>query len=97
MVTGEPFYNGDPRRKSVTWFFEKGVSLIDGRYTEIIKADMQKFPDLYKGENLKSYTSKFKKENKVGKRKLSPGDELRFPETLASIKIKSPQLGSGGL
>jgi hypothetical protein len=32
MVTGEPFYNGDPRRKSVTWFFEKGVSLIDGRY-----------------------------------------------------------------
>ena len=31
---------------------EKGLS-------EIIKADMQKFPDLYEGESLRSYTSKF--------------------------------------
>ena len=35
MVTGEPFYNGDPRRKSVTLFFEKSVSLIDSRYIHL--------------------------------------------------------------
>lgn len=61
---------------------EKGLS-------EIIRADMAQFPDFYKGESLNSYISKFKKENRIGKRKLSPGDELRFPETLASLKLKS--------
>ena len=60
---------------------EKGLS-------EIIKADMEKYPNLYKGESLNSYISKFKKENQIGKRKLSPGDVLRFPETMASIKAK---------
>jgi len=60
---------------------EKGIA-------EIIKADMQQFPDLYKGESRISYTSKFKKENQIGRRKLNPGDQLRFPETMASIKAK---------
>ncbi len=60
---------------------EKGVA-------EIVKNDMEQYPDLYKGETLNSYISKFKRENKIGKRKLSPGDPLRFPETFASIKAK---------
>ena len=58
---------------------------------EIIKADMEQFPELYKGETLNSYISKFKRENKIGKSKLSPGDQLRFPETLASIQAKKPK------
>jgi geranylgeranyl pyrophosphate synthase len=33
LVTGEPFHYGVQRRKSVTQFFGKCVSLIDGRYT----------------------------------------------------------------
>lgn len=60
---------------------EKGVP-------EIIKADMEKNPDLYKGESLKSYIAKFKKENQIGQRKLAPGDQLKFPDTKASIDAK---------
>ncbi len=60
---------------------EKGIA-------EIIKADMAKYPDLYKGETLNCYMSKFKRENKIGKKKLSPGDVLCFPQTLASLKLK---------
>ena len=63
---------------------EKGLS-------EIIKTDMALFPDLYKGESLNSYISKFKMENRIGKRKLSPGDVLRFPQTLASLKVKKDE------
>ena len=68
---------------------EKGV-------TEIVKADMAKYPDLYKGETLGSYVSKFKKENRIGKRKLSPGDQLTFPATQASLdanKLTAPGKG----
>ncbi len=60
---------------------EKGVS-------EIIIADMEEFPELYNGETLSGYVAKFKRENRIGKRKLSAGDKLRFPETLASIKAR---------
>lgn len=56
--------------------------------TEVIQADMQNHVELYKGESLSSYTKKFKKENQIGKRKLNPGDELVFPETMASLKAK---------
>lgn len=65
---------------------EKGLS-------EIIRADMAQCPDLYKGESLNSYISKFKKENRIGKRRLSPGDELRFPETLVYGSSESPLTG----
>ena len=53
---------------------------------EIVKADMGHFPELYLGESLESYTKKFKTENRIGKRKLSPKDELQFPATQLSIK-----------
>ena len=57
--------------------------------TGIIKADMEQYPELYKGESLNSYISKFKKENRIWKRKLSPGDQWRFPDTIASVKAKN--------
>lgn len=60
---------------------EKGIA-------EIIEADMAQYPELYQGESLNGYISRFKRENKIGKRKISPGDQLLFPETLASIKAK---------
>jgi hypothetical protein len=58
---------------------EKGIA-------EIVKVDMAKFPELYKGETLKSYLSKFKSENKIGRKKYKPGDQLIFPHTMASLK-----------
>ena len=64
---------------------EKGVE-------EIIKADMEQYPELYQGESLDGYISKFKKRNKIGKRTLSPGDQLYFPETMASRKAKKLKL-----
>jgi hypothetical protein len=53
---------------------------------EIVKADMQMFPELYKGESLKFYIVKFKNQNRIGKRKLKPGDQLTFPTTKASLE-----------
>ena len=61
---------------------EKGIA-------EIVQGDVKQYPDFYRGENINSYISKFKRENKIGKRELSPGDQLLFPETLASIKKKN--------
>ena len=55
---------------------------------EIVKADMEQHPELYKGESIIFYTAKFKQENNLGKRKTAPGEELIFPETKASIKAK---------
>ena len=60
---------------------EKGIE-------EIIKADMAPYPALYKGVYLPSYLSEFKRKNKIGKRKFSPGDILYFPDTAASRKEK---------
>lgn len=60
---------------------EKGIE-------EIIKADMAQYPILYEGVNTRSYLSKFKKKNKIGKSKFSPGDILYFPDTLASLRAK---------
>ena len=61
---------------------EKGI-------TEIVKADMEKYPELYKDESLKSYLFKFKSENEIGHKKYKPGDQLHFPETIASLKSKT--------
>ena len=55
---------------------------------EIVKADMENYPDLYKGESYTFYVPKFKRENNIGNRKLAIGDELIFPETKASIEAK---------
>ena len=75
-----------------TSFAEPGKSYIltgkEKSIEEIVQADMEKYPDLYKGESLKFYITKFKQNNNLGKRKLAPGDELFFPETKASIKAK---------
>jgi transcriptional regulator with PAS, ATPase and Fis domain len=49
LVTGEPFHYGVQRRKSVTQFFGKCVSLIDGRYK-------------YKGKSLKMFLHDKEKE-----------------------------------
>lgn len=74
-----------------TWAEPGGVYTLTGKekgVAEIIKADMRQHPSLYKGESLNSYIKKFKQENKIGKRKLSPGDQLHFPDTLVSLKAK---------
>jgi hypothetical protein len=60
---------------------EKGVE-------EIIKADMARYPELYKGVNFRSYLSDFKRKNEIGKRKFTPGDTLHFPDTAASLSAK---------
>ena len=63
--------------------------------SDIIKADMEKFPELYKGDSLSSYTTKFKRENNIGKRKLSAGDQLHFPETLTSLRAEKEAKAEG--
>ena len=66
-----------------------GVHVLTGNeksIEEIVKADMEKHPDLYTGESFQFYVVKFKQENNIGKRKLAPGDQLTFPETKASIE-----------
>lgn len=60
--------------------------------SEIIKADVAQYPELYQGESLDGYISKFNKRNKIGKRRLAPGDQLYFPETIASRKAKKLKL-----
>jgi hypothetical protein len=70
------------------WPKPGGSYILTGKETgveEIVKTDMAKYPDLYHGETLAGYTAKFKSVNRIGKRKLSAGDELHFPDTLASI------------
>lgn len=74
-----------------TWAEPGGTYILTGKekgVSEIIISDMEKHPSLYEGESLNNYASKFKKENRIGKRKLAPGDELIFPDTLASIKLR---------
>jgi signal peptidase I len=56
--------------------------------TEIIEVDMKTYPNLYTGVSLNNYVSEFKKKNKIGTRKLTPGDTLVFPETKPSIEAK---------
>ena len=48
---------------------------------EIVRADVEKYPDLYQEELLPDYLAEFRRVNKIGSRKLAPGDELVFPET----------------
>ncbi len=87
------------------WAEPGGTYTLTGKergIAEIIKGDMEKHPDLYKGESLNSYVSKFKKENRIGKRKLSPGDQLQFPETSTSLQAKknnaeTSKKGTGGV
>ena len=54
----------------------------------IIKADAEKYPDLYKEVSLKNYRAEFEKINQIGRRKLTPGDTLIFPKTPASQKAE---------
>ena len=56
---------------------EKGIDAI-------VKADMQQFPEYYKGETFRRYLAEFKKVNNIGKKQFKPGDQLRFPDTKAS-------------
>jgi len=55
---------------------------------EVVKADMQQYPESYTGETFSSYFRKFKSENKIGRKRYKPGDELFFPHTLISSKAK---------
>jgi hypothetical protein len=55
----------------------------------IIQTDMKLHPELYKGETFKNYLAKFKLENKIGRRKFKPGDQLLFPETEVTLQQKA--------
>ena len=77
----------------ITLFICSAFSKPGGMYTltgeekgidAIVKADMQQFPEYYKGETFRRYLAEFKKVNNIGKKKFKPGDQLRFPDTKAS-------------
>lgn len=53
---------------------------------DILKADFQKYPELYADEPLPEYMAEFKRLNQIGKRKLVTGEKLIFPETIALRK-----------
>jgi len=77
------------------WAEPGGIYTLTGEeksIAEIVKADMAKYPELYQGESLARYIKKFENRNNIGKRKLSPGDQLHFPETFASKKKKQAEL-----
>jgi len=77
------------------WAEPGGTYILTGEeknIAEIITADMAKYPELYQGESLDGYISKFKRKNKIGSRTLSPGDPLYFPETTASRKAKKARM-----
>ena len=61
---------------------EKGIEAI-------IKADMERFPELYEGVDPRSYLKEFKKKNRIGERKFAAGDILYFPDTPASLRVKN--------
>lgn len=67
---------------------EKGIE-------EIVKADMEQYPELYEGENFNSYLSRFKAENKIGYKEYKPGDQLQLPSTTASRRIKKEKAEQG--
>ncbi len=77
----------------LTAFAEPGGTYIltgqEKNIEEIVKADMKKYPDLYKGKSFDFYVARFKKENSIGKHKLVPGDQLTFPQTKASAEAKA--------
>jgi hypothetical protein len=69
-----------------------GIYILTGKETgvaEIIETDIRQYPDLYEGVSLDRYIDRFRQENDIGRRRLSPGDTLRFPETPASLELKS--------
>jgi hypothetical protein len=71
-----------------------GTYLLTGKekgFEEIVRADMEKFPEMYEGVHLKSYLQRFKKENKIGRRRFSPGEKLVFPSTIASLRMKKKE------
>ena len=75
----------------IAWAEPGGTYTLTGEergIEEIIKADMAKYPDLYKGVSFRSYLADFKRKNKIGKRTFSPGDVLHFPETAALLSAK---------
>jgi hypothetical protein len=76
-----PFVSAIPGGTYVLTGNEKSIQ-------EIISADMEQYPDLYKGESLSAYVDTFKRVNNIGQKKLTLGDNLVFPETAASRGLK---------
>ncbi|VGO13806.1 hypothetical protein PDESU_02363 [Pontiella desulfatans] len=67
-----------------------GTHILTGKeksIEEIVQNDMADFPEHYEGESLKAYVARFKSKNKIGRRKLQPGDALHFPDTSAATRI----------
>jgi len=59
----------------------------------IFQADMKAFPELYEGEDVNEYYSRFKAVNDLeGDRKLQLGEELKFPHTDKSKEIAEAEL-----
>lgn len=54
----------------------------------IFQADLKAYPELYAGEDVNVYYETFKSLNNLGERKLQLGEELMFPDTAISKKIR---------
>ncbi|MDF7799818.1 hypothetical protein P4C99_10095 [Pontiellaceae bacterium B1224] len=68
--------------------------ILTGRETSIFgifQADLKAYPELYEGEDVNAYYQSFKTLNNLGERKLKPGEELIFPDTALSKKIKEAE------
>lgn len=57
----------------------------------IFQADLKAYPELYADEDINSYYEAFKTLNNLGERKLKLGEELRFPDTALSKKIREAE------
>lgn len=57
----------------------------------IFQADLKAYPELYAGEDVNAYYQSFKTLNNLGERKLQLGEELKFPDTAASKKIRAAE------
>lgn len=54
----------------------------------IFQADLKAYPELYADEDVNVYYEAFKSLNNLGERKLQLGEELMFPDTAISKKIR---------
>lgn len=59
---------------------------------EIFQADLKAYRHLYEGEDINTYYRAFKSINNLGERKLKPGEELIFPDTEMSKKIREAEI-----
>jgi len=57
----------------------------------IFQADLEKYPEFYEGVDVNEYYSGFKAVNNLNGRKLKRGEELMFPDTAVSIKIREAE------